>query len=295
MEHFVSFLGLPEVTYHRPANISEALDLLQKHQGKCRLIAGCTDFLPMIRRGKLKLATGTHLIDLKGINRLKEISIKNDKVVVGAAASYSSIIESSLIEKSGPLLAQVAADIGSMQIRNAGTIGGNLCSASPGADAVVGLLALDAKVLIAGPGYEKSVPLTEFFVGHRRTILEPGEIVTSVRFQAIKQGDHTGWLKLGRRKAFTMSVLSAATKFRVDDGRFGKVALAMGVAGPTPLRLPAVEQFLQGKAAVPDVIQEAAVIAGQTVQPRSSFRADAEYRGDMARVLTQRVLTSGLI
>jgi CO/xanthine dehydrogenase FAD-binding subunit len=294
MEHFLGSFSLPEVIYHKPAAVPDALALLSAHHGKCLLLAGCTDIIPMIRRGKLKLSPGTHLIDLKGIKRLGEISMENGKVTVGAAASYTSIIESGLIAKACPLLAQVSLDIGSAQIRNTGTIGGNLVTASPGGDACVALLALGAEVLIAGAGAEKTVPLTEFFTGYGTTVLGAEEIVTAVRFPAMSAADRSSWIKLGRRNAFTMSVLSVATLFRLDNAAFDTVRLAMGLAGPTPRRIVAVEQFLQGKQATAETVAEAAEIAAQAVQPRSSFRASAEYRIDMARVLTRRALAAGL-
>ena len=294
MEHFLGSWSLPDVIYHKPADVPEALALLRDHPGRCRLIAGCTDIIPMIRRGKLRLAPGTRLIDLKGIERLGDISKENDRVTVGAAASYASILDSPLIADACPLLARVVEDIGSVQIRNTGTIGGNLCTASPGGDASVGLLALDAQVLIAGSDDEKTVPLTDFFTGYGTTVLGREEIVTAVRFPAMTPEDRSSWIKLGRRSAFTMSVLSVATKFRIDNESFDAVNLAMGLAGPTPRRIAEVEQFLQGKKATPDVILEAAGIAAQTVRPRSSFRATAEYRKDMARVLTRRALMAGL-
>ena len=294
MEHFLGSFNIPDVIYHKPAEVSEALALLRDHTEKCLLIAGCTDIIPMIRRGKLKLAPGTHLIDLKGIEFLRDISMENDMVTVGAAASYTSILDSSLISDASPLLARVVVDIGSVQIRNTGTIGGNLCTASPGGDASAGLLALDAQVLIASLDNEKTVPLTDFFTGYSTTVLGPEEIVTAVRFPAMTSDDRSSWIKLGRKNAFTMSVLSVATLFRIDNASFDSVRLAMGLAGPTPRRIVAAEQFLQGKKATAETVAEAAEIAAQTVQPRSSFRASAEYRKDMARVLTRRALTAGL-
>jgi CO/xanthine dehydrogenase FAD-binding subunit len=295
MKHFLGSMSLPDVIYHKPDDISEALAMLRNHPENCLLIAGCTDVIPMIRRGKLKLAPGTHLIDLKGIAHLKEISMENGSVTVGATASYTSILDSTLIAAACPLLSRIVADIGSMQIRNAGTIGGNLCTASPGGDASVGLLSLGAQVLIAGLDYEKAVPLTDFFTGYGTTVLGREELVTAVRFPAMTSEDRSSWIKLGRRNAFTMSVLSVATRFRISNGSFDAVTLAMGLAGPTPRRIAEVEQFLIGKKATQENILEAAKIAAQSVNPRSSFRADAEYRKDMARVLTQRALTAGLV
>ena len=294
MKHFLGALSLPDVIYHKPANIPDGLALLRDNPGKCLLIAGCTDVIPMVRRGKLKVVPGSHLIDLKGIARLVDISKESNRITVGAAASYASIMNSTLIAEKCPLLAQVVSDIGSAQIRNTGTIGGNLCTASPGGDASVGLLALDAQVLIAGSGYEKTVPLTEFFTGYSQTILGPEEIVAAVQFPTMKPDDRYSWIKLGRRSAFTMAVLSVATKFRVHKDAFDQVTLAMGLAGPTPKRLAEVEKFLQGKQASPEIISEAAGIAEDSVQPRSSFRADADYRRDMAGVLVRRALTRGL-
>ena len=294
MDHFLGSWSLPDVAYHKPAALSQALDLLREHAGRCLLIAGGTDVIPMVRRGRLKLGPHTHLIDLKGIDRLGEISLQNGMITIGAAASYSSLIASPLIAEACPLLARVAADIGSVQVRNAAGIGGNLCTASPGGDASVALLALDAQVLIAGPGYEKTLPLTDFFTGYGETVLSREEIVIAVRCETRSNLNRSSWIKLGRRNAFTMSVLSVATRFQIAGESIQAAALAMGLAGPTPLRLGKVEQFLAGKKIGREVLLAASEIAAQTIKPRSSFRASAEYRTDMARVLTYRALTDAL-
>lgn len=293
-QNFLGSFSLPDSIYHKPADLAEALALLRDYRGNCLLVAGCTDIIPTIRRGKLRPAPGTHWIDLKTVRRLQDITVAKETVTIGAAASYSAIMANGPLGEACPLLTQVARDIGSVQIRNVGTIGGNLCTASPGGDASVGLLALDAEVLIAGCDYEKRLRLADFFTGYGKTVLGLEEIVTAVRFAVMNSQDRWSWIKHGRRNAFTMSVLSVATRFRIERGTFAGVHLAMGLAGPTPLRLTAVEQFLMGRGTDWDVIREAAEIAAKSVHPRSSFRAAAEYRSDLARVLTERALTEAL-
>jgi len=294
MKHFIGSYSLPDVTYHKPEDLEEALILLKDHRGNCKLIAGCTDVIPDIRRGVLTLAEGSHLIDVRGIEGLKTIAIDQGQINIGAAATFSAILQSSVIIEQSPLLAEVSRDLGSLQVKNAGTVGGNLCTASPGADSAVALLALDARVIINGLGHEKTVPLDEFFIGPGKTILDNNEILTRVQFPAMGPDEKYCWVKIGRRKAFTMPVITVATRVSVVDGMFDMVRIALGVAGPTPLRVEGAEDYLLGKEATIPSIEEAAEIASKEVRPRSSFRASAEYRRDMARVLTKRALASCL-
>ena len=294
MKHFIGSYSLPEVVYHKPRTLEEALVLLSDHAGNCQLVAGCTDFIPQVRRGKLVLTEGVNIIDISGIEGLRTISDEKGLITLGAAATFSSILQSSLLRERGPLLAEVSAGIGSWQVRNAGTIGGNLCTASPGADSACALLALDARVLINGLGYEKTIPLNDFFVGPGKTILKTHEMVTRVQFVPMGPEEKCSWIKLGRRKAFTMPVISVATRFRIADGRFDMIRIALGVAGPKPLRVKRAEDHLLGREATIRVIEQAAEIVSNEVQPKSSFRASAEYRKDMAGALTRRALASSL-
>ena len=294
MKHFIGSYSLPEVVYHKPKTLDEALVLLKDHPGRCKLIAGCTDFIPEVRRGKLVLAEGFKLIDVRGIEGLGTISNEKGLITLGAAATFSSILQSSLVREHGPLLTEVSGSIGSWQVRNAATIGGNLCTASPGADSACALLALDAQLGINGLGYEKIVPLNEFFTGPGKTALSIHEMVTKVQFPPMGKDEKYSWIKLGRRKAFTMPVISVAVRIRTTNGRLDKVRIALGVAGPTPLRVRGAEDYLLGKEATIRIIEEAAEIVSKEVQPKSSFRASAEYRRDMAGVLARRALASCL-
>jgi carbon-monoxide dehydrogenase medium subunit len=143
-------------------------------------------------------------------------------------------------------------------------------------------------------GYEKIVPLNEFFTGPGKTVLSVREMVTRVQFSPMGPDEKYSWMKLGRRSAFTMPVISVATRIRTIKGRFDKVRIALGVAGPTPLRAKSAEDYLLGKEATPRFIEEAAEIVSREVQPKSSFRASAEYRRDMAGILTRKALASSL-
>lgn len=294
MRNFLGSRALPNFIYHRPTNMEEALWLLKNLKGECKIIAGCTDFIPAIRRGAWSFSDGLNVIDIKGIKELSLIAKEGERIRIGAATKLSEIVRSPTIRKHALVLAEAVREMGSLQVRNFGTVGGNLCTASPAADTAPPFLVLDAKVKVKGIGKEEIVPLTKFFVGPGETILGSREILTEIQFPAMKPDEQHCWIKMGRRNGFTLSVISLATRVKVKDGVFDTVRIALGAVAPTPMRATEAEGYLIGKEKSAHVINEGCKIVAREVKPISDVRASSEYRKDMAYVLTKRALMAGL-
>jgi len=291
MKNFIGSRVLPDMVYHRPESMDEAKSLLNKLQ-QFRVVAGCTDFIPAIRRGAWRFEDGLNILAVKNVRELKGIAEQGNTVTIGAASTLSEIENSPVIKKHSPILADTVKEMASWQIRNTATIGGNLCTASPAADMAPPLLVLDAKVTVSGPDKEKTLPLNEFFRGPGQTILHSDEILTWIQFPALKKGERTFHIKMGRRNAFTLSIISLSVWLRIKDGDFEGVRIAFGAVAPTPMRAHRTEEFLKGNKVSPEIIDKGAEIAAGEVSPISDVRASAEYRKDMAYVLTKKALTA---
>jgi carbon-monoxide dehydrogenase medium subunit len=291
MKNFIGSRVLPDMVYHRPERMGDAKSLLSELQ-QVKVIAGCTDFIPAIRRGAWTFEDGLNILAIKNVKELCGIAEHGNTVTIGAATTLSDIENSPLIREHAPILADTMREMASWQIRNTATIGGNLCTASPAADTAPPLLVLDAKVTVSGPNKEKTVPLNAFFLGPGQTILHSNEMLTGIQFPAAKANERTFRIKMGRRNAFTLSVISLAVWLRIEDGAFENVRIAFGAVAPTPIRAQRAEEFLRGKKANPEIIDKGAEIAAGEVSPISDVRASAEYRKDMAYVLSKRALTA---
>jgi len=196
--------------------------------------------------------------------------------------------ESSIVRERAPALAEAVNVLASPHIRNRATIAGNLCNASPAADTAPSLLALDASVKLQSADEERIVPLSQFFLGPEQTVTKPDEVLTEVIIPL--QEGASAFIKLGRRKAFTLSVASVAAFAKVNNGKFEEVRIALGAVAPTPIRARKVEEALKGKDISEDNVEKAAQLVKEECWPITDVRASAEYRTEMSYVLTKRVL-----
>jgi len=290
MRNLLGLRAIPQIEYHRPTELSEALKLLSELKEGYKIIAGGTDLVPAARRGAMPSSGGTHIVDISLIRDLNHIIKDNDMIRIGASTRLSEIGVSTVIKEHAPILADAVSQIGSLQIRNQGTIGGNLCNASPAADASPPLLALDANVNVRGIDKQRLVPLKEFFTGPGETILAPGEILAEIQIPITEPIAGSCFIKLGRRNAFTLSIVSVATLVKMKDGIFDDVRIALGAVAPTPIRASKAEEHLIGEKASEQVIDEGARIVGNEVKPISDVRASEEYRRDMSYILTKRAI-----
>lgn len=276
---------LPKVEYMAPSSLKEACHLLKEYQNKARLLAGGTDLIPKMKK---RAITAEIIIDLNRISGLTGIEIRGDRLHIRGLTRLAEIKESPLVKEKAPVLAQAIGLMASPPIRNRATIAGNLCTASPAADTAPPLLVLDALVKMESIRGERIVPLSEFFLGPEKTVKRPDEILTEVIIPV--QEGNSAFMKLGRRKAFTLAVVSAAAFARTRKGKFEEVRVALGAVAPIPMRGRKVEEALKGSEVNEQKIVQAAERVREEVSPITDVRASAEYRKDMSYVLTKRIL-----
>ncbi len=276
---------LPKFNYFSPSSLGETFKILRDYKGKSRLLAGGTDLLVKMKKGAVSPDV---VVDLSKIPELSFIELAGGNLCIGGLTRLADIGESFLVREKAPALAEAIDVLASSQVRNRATIAGNLCNASPAADTAPPLLALDASVKLRSPDGERIVPLAEFFLGPEQTVAKPDEVLTEVIIP-LQEGS-SAFIKLGRRKAFTLSVTSVAAFTRVKDGRFEEVRVALGAVSPTPMRARKVEEALKGKEVNEENIEKAAEAVKEECCPITDVRASAEYRTEMSYVLTKRVL-----
>jgi carbon-monoxide dehydrogenase medium subunit len=276
---------LPEFDYYAPASLGEALRLMKANKGKAKWLAGGTDLLVKIKKRSLAPLV---IIDLNNVKELSYVDVKDGSLCIGGLTPLADIAESTVVREKAAALAEAVNVLAAPHIRNRATIAGNLCNASPAADSACPLLALGASVKLQSPEGERTVPLIEFFTGPEQTVLEPDELMEEINIP-VQEGAST-FIKLGRRKAFTLSVASAAAFARVKDGKFDEVRVALGAVAPTPLRVDRVEEALRGRELSEENIEQAAQKVKEQCCPITDVRASAEYRTEMSYVLTKRAL-----
>lgn len=259
--------------YERPETVADAAGLLRKYGDGARVLAGGHSLVPMM---KLRLASPDALIDIGGIASLRGISDAGSHLEIGSLTRHADVAASELVRSACPILAQTAAGIGDMQVRNRGTIGGSLAQADPHGDLPTVLLALDGEVTAEGPDGTRTIAARDLFVGFLTSSLRPDEILTTVR---VPKAAHGAYVKFNRRAQDWAIVAVAA----VVDGNSARIALT-GV-GPKPVRAEAAERAFTGANAA-----EAAELAAEGLTPPADTAGSSEYRKHLVRVLTRRAL-----
>lgn len=277
---------LPAFSLHRPRSLGEALELLKELE-EARPIAGGTDLIPAMREGALKVM---NLIDLTLIDELKGIWERDSEIHIGAATTLSQLEKSKIIAERAPALWKAASSIGSVQIRNLGTIGGNLCNASPAADTAPPLLALNAVVEIASVDGARRMPLQSLFAGPKLNTLKPWELLTYIRFPVPPRDAGMSFQKLGRRKGHTISLVNASAYLELEGLTCRDARIALGSVAPIPIRMWEAEELMKGRRITEELIEEAATTCYKLVNPIDDLRASANYRREMSRVLVRRAL-----
>lgn len=282
--------------YFSPGNLSEALSLLGKWNGRATLVAGGTSLLPDMRANLLKPGVLPEL--LIDITRLKDLSyIKRDgKVIrIGALTPISEMASSRVILKYAPILADAALRLGNHLVRNRATMGGNLADASPAADTAVPLLALGAEIVMEKAGRKRrQIPIDRFFLGPNKTVRKSDEMIKEILFP--KPGPHArmAYLKLGLRNAAAISVVSVAVVVEIEGDRCEKARIAFGAVAPKPIRAYGSEEILTGQEITEPLIEACCERARSEVNPITDIRATAEYRRSMASVLLKRAIQKAI-
>ena len=273
--------------YLAPSTVEEALEALAAAGDDVKVLAGGQSLLPILR---MRLNAPDQIVDLGRIEALRGIREEGDHVVIGAMTPYSVIVESPVVRLHAALLAQAIEEVADPQIRHRGTLGGALVHADPAGDVGAPVLALDADLVIRGPGGERTVPATEFFVDLFETSVQDGELLTAVRIPK-----HTDWVSHYEkfvRVSHQWSIVAVAVALKVDGGTISQARVGLTNMGSTPLRARSVEAALQGRSA--SDIGDACAGADEGTDPPSDLNGDADYRRHLARVLTRRAVTTAL-
>jgi len=297
--------------YFKPKTLDEALTLFSKYGEKARLIAGGTDVIVMIKQ---KAMAPDVLISLQGISGLDQIK-SNGTLSIGPMVTHRAIEKSEIIRKNFSALTDAADYLGSVQIRNVATIGGNICTAAPSADTATPLLVLGTRIKIKSLKKERDISIEEFFKGPGETMLEPGEIVQELLIPKLLPNTGSAYYKLQRRLALDLPLLGVSVLLSLDKDKITcsdmlctaspissilhkmeednvvckEVRIALGVAAPTPWRAAKAEGLLRGKKLSDELLEEAAETAAIEAQPRDTVRGEAWYRRDMIKVMVKRM------
>jgi carbon-monoxide dehydrogenase medium subunit len=279
-----------QFTYLTPKTLDEAISLHVSHGERAKYIAGGTDVLVKVKEGKL---APDYLISLKHIIGQDRpfLNQETGELYIGAFCTHGSIEESPLIQHHYPIIHDAVKNIGSVQIRNVATIGGNLVNAVPSADGAIPLIALDAKAHIYGTKGQRSVELRRFFLGPGQCDLDAGEILTEIVIPPPLPRTGSAYIKHGRREAMELPMLGVGVLLSLEKDMLtcAKARICLGVAAPTPFRALEAEKHLEGKTLHESNLAEAGRIAGQESKVRDSIRGVAWYRREMVGVLVKRM------
>lgn len=304
--------------YHQPGTIEEAVGLMAILDD-AKYIAGGTDVMVLIRQKKLK---PKNLISLRNIKDLVYIDTAKG-LRFGAATTHSAIDNHDIIRRNYSALTDATSHLGSLQIRNVATIGGNICNAAPSADTACPLLVLDAVVSVVGPKGARDIAVDEFFQGPGKTALAHGELVKGLSIPSFGENTGSAYIKHTRRQAMDLPILGVATritlsmkngaevrcrdmfctidsisnilaKLKEEELKIDEARIAMGVVAPRPMRAKKAEAVLTGKVVSPELFEEAGNVAASEAQPRDSIRGEAWYRSEMIKVLVKRALIKSM-
>ncbi len=270
-----------------PCDLEDGLTLLQKYASDCAPLAGGTDLVVLLKSG-----LGRHvkyLLDISHLAELTSLEVECLHVRLGSIITHNAIATSQLLEDIA-CLRLAAESIGSPQIRNMGTLGGNLANASPAADLYPPLIVLGARATLQSHRSRREVLVEDLPTGPGSTVIQPDEILTDVDFEIPSQPFYSGYLKIGLRNSLAISVASAALVATFANGRFEEVRLACGAVAPTAMRMKGVENLVMGEQPSPELFREAAHVASTECDPISDIRASRRYRRHVTGVIVSRLL-----
>lgn len=274
-----------DFNYRRADDLKTALAILAEEKENAYVVAGGTNVMPNIRSQKRSKGT---LVDIRGIQELRGIEIKDELITVGPLTTISDLEYSQILEEYAPVLWQVAASFADPSTRHSATIGGNICNASPAADTAAPLLVLEATLTIESQKGSREISINDFFKAKGKTAVETGELLTKISF---KKAPNSSFLKLGARKAMAISAANFAAALDLDGSKVKNVRIATGCLSPFPVRAFNAEQVVEGNEltqAVLDKMGEA--LNAKDIQPHSGLRASETYRRQVAPVFVGRTL-----
>ncbi len=280
---------MSDLTFLRAQSPQEVLDQLASHGSKAMLVAGGTDVMVARREGQL--GDVTHLIDISAIEELKTIRVDGDRIRLGAGVTHAQCEDSALLHKAAPVLAQACSWVGSPQIRNRATVGGNVITAASCADTLPALAALKAKCVLQSTANRREVLLTELVQGANQTARRPDELLIEIHFKTPPTETKQTFIKLIRRNAVAKSRLTVALVARQrEDKTVAEVRMVVGSATPGPLVCGEVESLLRGRVPVPDLLIQAGKLVSQEMIFHSGYRWSTEYKQPVVEALAVRAL-----
>ncbi len=277
--------------YINVTSIDEAVGILAEKRENARIVAGGTDLILELERGVRK---GVHtLVDVTRIPKLNQITIDEDEVIhLGALVTHNDCAASRLIRTRAYPLARASWEVGAPQIRNRGTVAGNIITGSPANDTITPLMALGAKVTLVSARKTRVVPLKKFYLGVRKTIMEPDEMLVDISFPALTKTQRGTFIKLALRRAQAISLVNAAIILDLKADTVKSASITLGAVTPIITHAAKAEKFLVGKKLNEKNIAAAAELAMKSAKPISDVRSSANYRSEIVRVITQRGLTA---
>jgi xanthine dehydrogenase FAD-binding subunit len=270
-------MTLSDIDVLEPRALGDALNVLRERSDRIKLIAGGTDAIIQLKDRTLQ---AKELLDISRLSELRYIRRDGSTIHIGALSTYSDIVESSLLNQSCRVLVDASRMIGSLQIQNRATIGGNLANASPAGDTIPPLYALAATVTVQNHTGARHIQIERFFLGYRKIDLRPDELITEISFEAVEKPSDAAFLKLGLREGHFISVANVALWVQWSPAgiRTSDIRVALGAVAPVVIRARKCEQFLRDRALEEDVIWQAGHIASGESSPITDIRASAEYR-----------------
>jgi carbon-monoxide dehydrogenase medium subunit len=274
-----------------PRSVDECVKALAAGGAGAKVVAGGTDLLPQMKNGVTKPQL---VVDLSGIAALRAIKADAKGLRIGAAVTARQLERDARVQSGYTAIAESGALVGSIQVRNLATLGGNLCNAAPSADMAPPLLSLEAEAVITGPKGQRRVPIASFFTGVRRTVLAPEELLVELFVPAPGPRSGGSYIRHTPRRELDIAVVGVASQVTLQNGKCTKARISLAAVAPTPVRATAAEQALEGQALTPAAIEQAAELAVGAAQPISDQRGSADFRRHLVRVLTRRTLTRAL-
>ncbi len=275
--------------YHSVASVGEALELLNQYGQRARIIAGGTDLLLELEHGKRPNVDV--MIDITRVKGLDDITQDGEIIRLGALVNHNHVVASELIRARALPLAQASWEVGAPQIRNRATIAGNLITGSSANDTITPLMALGASVVLVSIQGERTVPLSAFYTGLRKNVMQANEMLIGVLVPMMRENERGIFLKLGLRRAQAISVVNVSVIVaQTEEGIVDRATVTLGSVAPTIIRVPSAEEVLIGKQLKEETIRHAARLAGSTPTPIDDIRSTAEYRSEMVKVLVARAL-----
>jgi carbon-monoxide dehydrogenase medium subunit len=282
-------MSIGKFDYFAPDTLDDAIDLLKQYGSRARVMAGGTDLMVKMRLGAVEAEA---LVSLKNIPGLDTITIDPEKgLTIGAMALLADVAAHPGIKAHYPAIATAAGETANVQVRNMGTVVGNLCNASPSADNAPALLVMEATVHIAGADGERTLPLGDFFKGPGQTALGPHEIVTAVSVPPMPPNTGVVYLSFSGRGKLDCSTVGIGALVTLEADACRTARIAIGACAPTPIRAPEAETLITGNAVDDALLRSASVKAAEATKPIDDLRASAAYRLKVVEVLTHRVLS----